>query len=98
MVHAFGGHITQWNTRLVGFACLIIIIGIHIFHLNLGLRIQNVLAIVKIGILLFVILSGVFVSIGSIPLKRQPHNFDKIWDGTTNDPNAFVAALYNVLW
>lgn len=98
MIHAFGQEITQWNTRLVGFACISIVTAIHIFHLNSGLRVQNALAIVKFGIMIFIILCGFLAGIGIVPLAQKSRNFENIWEGSSRDPNAFVAGLFNVLW
>ena len=98
MVHAFGGEITQWNTRLVGFACLTVVTAIHIFNLNFGLRVQNTLGVVKFVVLAFLIGSGLLSSLGFVRLKHQANNFQNIWKGTTRDPNAFVSGLYYVLW
>lgn len=98
MVHAFGGHITQWNTRLIGMACITAVTFIHTIHLNLGLRIQNILAVLKICIMLFIIVGGFLAVTDLIHVRDNPRNFDNIWHGTTRDPSAFVAGLYNVVW
>jgi L-asparagine transporter-like permease len=98
MIHAFGGHITQWNTRLIGFACVTAVSLLHAFRLTWGLRLQNTLALVKIAILFFVILSGLLALAGWLPLDNTPHNFDHLWEGTSRDANAFVTGLYNVIW
>jgi amino acid transporter len=98
MVHAFGGTITQWNTRLIGFAALTSVTLLHIFHLNWGLRLQNTLALVQIGIMFFLVMCGLLAFLGWIPLDHRPHNFNDLWKGTTHDPNAFVSGLYNVIW
>lgn len=98
MIHALGGQITLWNTRLIGFACLTSVTLVHIFKLNWGLRLQNTLALAKVGIMLFVILFGLLAFLGWIPLSDRPNNFEHLWQGTRTDPNAFVAGLYNVIW
>lgn len=98
MIHAIGSEITQWNTRLIGWVCLTSITLIHSFFLNWGLRIQNTLALVKISILLFLILSGLLVFSGIISIPDRPDNFSNIWEGTRKDPNAFVSGLYSVIW
>lgn len=98
MVHAFRGEITQWNTRLIGWVCLTSITLIHSFFLNWGLRVQNILALVKLGILLFLILSGLSVLFGFIAIPNRPENFSNIWEGTRKDTNAFVSGLYSVIW
>lgn len=97
MLHAFGGEITQWNTRLVGWACLTSITLIHSFSLNWGLRIQTTLALVKLGTLLFLILCGFSVLFGIITIQNRPNNFSNVWDGTRKDANAFVSGLYSVI-
>ncbi|KAF8518434.1 high affinity methionine permease [Hysterangium stoloniferum] len=98
MVHAFGGTISQWNTRLIGFACLTSVTLLHTFHLNWGLRLQNTLALVQLGIMLFLIMCGFLAFLGWIPSDDRPHNFDDLWKGTTHDPNAFVSGLCSVIW
>ena len=98
MIHALGGHITLWNTRLMGFACVTGVTLVHIFQLKWGLRLQNALALVKLGIMLFVILAGLFAFLGWIPLSEKPNNFENLWQGTSTDPNTFVVGLYNVIW
>lgn len=98
MIHAFGGQITLWNTRLVGFTCVTGVTIIHIFHPKWGLRLQNSLALTKVGIMLFVILCGLSAFLGWIPLAEKPRNFENLWQGTTTNPNALVAGLYNVVW
>ncbi|KAF8590532.1 high affinity methionine permease [Ramaria rubella] len=98
MVHALGGQIMQWNTRLLGFACVSAVTLLHITHLNWGLRLQNTLALAKLGVMLFIIISGLFAFLGWIPVVENSGNFDRIWEGTTRDPNAFVSGLYYVIW
>lgn len=98
MVHALGGTITQWNSRLIGLACVTGATLLHILHLTWGLRLQNALALGKLGIMLFLVVCGLLAFLGWIPLDEKPHNFDEIWEGTTHDPNAFISGLYNVIW
>lgn len=98
MIQAFDGQVSHWNTRLIGFACVTSVTFLHAFQLKWGLRLQNTLALIKLVIMLFVIVSGLLAFLGWIPLSEKPHNFEKLWEGTRRDPNAFVAALYNVIW
>ena len=98
MIHALGGHITLWNTRLIGFTCITSVTLVHIFQVKWGLRLQNAIALAKLGIMIFVILSGLLAFLKWIPLAEKPHNFENLWQGTGTNPNAFVAGLYNVIW
>ncbi|GJJ14912.1 hypothetical protein Clacol_009182 [Clathrus columnatus] len=98
LIHALGDEITQWNTRLIGWTCLTCITLMHALYLNWSLRIQNTLAIVKLGILFFLIISGLLVLFRIISIPNRPDNFSNIWEGTRQDPNAWVSGLYSVIW
>jgi len=48
--------------------------------------------------MIFIILCGFLAGIGIVPLAQKSRNFENIWEGSSRDPNAFVAGLFNVLW
>ncbi len=53
--------VNRWNQRGVGLACITAAFLIHGFALNWGLRLQNLLGVIKLLILLLIIITG-FVS------------------------------------
>jgi amino acid transporter len=61
ILNAAGVEVTRWNQRGVGLACITSAFLIHACALTWGLRLQNLLGIVKLLILLLIIVSG-FVS------------------------------------
>jgi amino acid transporter len=85
----------RWTLRLVGFACITFAMLIHGTALKWGLRLQNFLGIVKIGILVFVIITG-FVALGGHMKVEKPRNFTNAFEGTTASASSFCLSLYNV--
>ncbi|KAF5387547.1 hypothetical protein D9757_006562 [Collybiopsis confluens] len=105
VIHALGQEPSRYNTRFVAFLCLTFILLVHGSMVKWGLRLQNSLALFKLVILSAIAFSGV-LSLAGIkgfrvrPDYETPNNFqwDKIWEGSRGDANAFVAGLYNVIW
>ena len=95
---------THLNARLIGLLSLAFVFMLHSTKLTWGLRLQNSLGVMKFILLLSIALAG-FLSLFDIPgfqlsEGQKPHNFDTdtLWDGTRVEVNAFVTALYNVIW
>jgi hypothetical protein len=70
-----------------------------------GLRLQNTLALFKLAILSAIAIAGILslCGVSAFAVKKeydQPDNFtwNKFWEGTRTDANAFVSGLYNVIW
>ena len=64
ILHAAQVEVNRWNQRGVGLACITAAFLIHGFAVKWGLRLQNVLGVIKLLVLLLIIFSG-FVSSGS---------------------------------
>ncbi|KIK58257.1 hypothetical protein GYMLUDRAFT_228179 [Collybiopsis luxurians FD-317 M1] len=105
VIHALGKEPSRYNTRFVAFLCLTFILLIHGSLVKWGLRLQNSLAMFKLVILSAIALSGL-LSLAGVdgfavrPGYEVPNNFqwDKMWEGSRSDANAFVTGLYNVIW
>ena len=67
------------------------------YSAKVGLQIQNVLGFFKIIVLVFIICTGFAALAGHVP-GGAPHNFTNAFSGTKTDANAFINALYNVIW
>ncbi|KAJ8064062.1 hypothetical protein OCU04_007900 [Sclerotinia nivalis] len=89
--------VTRWNQRGVGLACITAAFLIHGFSVKWGLRLQNLLGIIKLLILLLIIISG-FVALGGHLKVEKPNNFTNAFEGTTGSAYGVVTALYNVIW
>ncbi len=62
ILHAAQVEVTRWNQRGVGLACITTAFLIHGLALKWGLRLQNLLGVIKLIILLLIVFSG-FVSV-----------------------------------
>ncbi|KAG5643288.1 hypothetical protein DXG03_001255 [Asterophora parasitica] len=87
----------RWTLRAVGFACITFALLLHGTALKWGLRLQNVLGVLKIIVLLFVIVTG-FVALGGHMKIDKPHNFTNAFEGTTASASSFCLSLYSVIW
>ncbi|KAF9074561.1 APC amino acid permease [Rhodocollybia butyracea] len=105
VIHALDKEPSRYNTRFVAFLCLTFILLLHGSLLKWGLRLQNALALLKLVILSAIAICGILSLIGveAFAVKQGyeiPSNFqwDKLWEGSRGDVNAFVTGLYNVIW
>lgn len=96
---AADAEITEWNQRGVGVAVVAFAFLINAINVKAGLYLQNVLGVFKIGIVLFISVTG-WVALGG-GLKNGYHtdNFHNAFEGS-RDATAYgvVNALYNVIW
>lgn len=98
ILHAAQVEVDRWNQRAIGLACITVAFIIHGTALKWGLRLQNFLGILKIGILLIIILAGFIALGGHLKIDEKPNNFTNAFEGTTNSSYGVVMALYNVIW
>jgi amino acid transporter len=96
---------TWLNTRLVAFSCLTSVCLVHGTLLQLGLRLQNTLGVVKLFVFALISVSGILCLVGATGFQvrdeyEKPNNFiwDKFWEGSGTGSNAFINGLYNVIW
>jgi amino acid transporter len=74
--------VNRWNQRGVGLACVTSAFLIHGLALTWGLRLQNLLGVIKLLILLLIIVSG-FAALGGHLRIEKPDNFSNAFAGTT---------------
>lgn len=86
--------------RIVAFLCLTGVILLHGLHIPAGLRLQNTLGFLKLGILFIVVGAGFIALSGNLQEGVQrPGNFDSwetIWEGSRTGGSVISACLYNV--
>lgn len=58
ILHAANVEVTRWNQRGVGLACITTAFLIHGCALKWGIRLQNLLGCIKLGIMLLIVVSG----------------------------------------
>lgn len=97
ILYAAQVEVNRWNQRGVGLACITSAFLIHGLALKWGLRLQNILGVIKILILLLIIFSG-FAALGGHLKIEKPNNFDHAFANTTGSAYGVVTALYNVIW
>ncbi|TIA30117.1 amino acid transporter [Aureobasidium pullulans] len=89
--------VNRWNQRGIGLACITSAFLIHGLALKWGLRLQNILGVIKLIILLIIVFAG-FAALGGHLRIEKPNNFDNAFEGTTGSAYGVVTALYNVIW
>ncbi|KAH7141438.1 amino acid/polyamine transporter I [Dactylonectria estremocensis] len=98
ILHAAQVNVDRWNQRGLGIACITIAFIIHGTALKWGIRLQNVLGIIKITIIVIIILGGFIALGGHLKIDEKPDNFTNAFEGTTGSAYGVVTALYNVIW
>ncbi|KAF1979462.1 amino acid transporter [Bimuria novae-zelandiae CBS 107.79] len=97
ILHAANVEVNRWNQRGIGLACITTAFLIHGLALKWGLRLQNLLGIIKLGIILLIVVAG-WAALGGALKIDKPNNFDHAFEGTTGSAYGVVTALYNVIW
>lgn len=91
--------VTKWNQRGIAVAVIFFCFAVNAINVKVGLYLQNLLGIFKIGIVLFISVTGWVALGGGLKHGYQSHNFHNAFEGT-NKATAYgvVNALYNVIW
>ncbi|KAJ5389715.1 uncharacterized protein N7496_000783 [Penicillium cataractarum] len=89
--------VDRWNQRGIGLACLSAAFLVHSIALKWGIRLQNLLGIIKLIIILFIVVAG-WVALAGHTKAETPHNFRNAFEGTKGSGYSIVMALYNVIW
>ncbi|EZF33489.1 hypothetical protein H109_05247 [Trichophyton interdigitale MR816] len=97
ILHAAQIEVDRWNQRGVGLACITAAFLIHGLALQWGLRLQNLLGIVKLLVILLIVFSG-FAALGGALKIEKPDNFSNAFEGTTGSAYGVVTALYSSIW
>lgn len=82
ILHAARVEVTRFNQRGIGLACITAAFLIHGTALKWGLRLQNLLGVIKLFIVLLIVVSG-WAALGGALKIDKPHNFDNAFAGTT---------------
>ncbi|CAL9729285.1 high-affinity methionine permease [Monosporozyma unispora] len=91
--------ITEWNQRGLGVAIIAFAFIVNSVSVKYGLYLQNLLGIFKLGIVVFISITGWVALGGGLKGGYQSHNFHNAFEGTTKaTAYGIVTALYNVIW
>lgn len=96
---AADAEITKWNQRGIAVAVVTFAFIINGVNVKAGLYLQNVLGIFKIGIVLFISVTGWVALGGGLKNGYKTDNFHNAFEGA-DQATAYgvVNALYNVIW
>lgn len=94
ILHAANVEVTRWNQRGIGMACLTSAFLIHGCALKWGIRLQNVLGIIKICVIILIIVAP----LANLKKVRENNNLKEPWKGTSGSAYGIVTALYNIIW
>ncbi|CAL9737831.1 high-affinity methionine permease [Monosporozyma servazzii] len=96
---AADAEVTKWNQRGIAVAVIFFAFFINAVNVKYGIYLQNVLGIFKIGIVIFISITGWVALGGGLKDGYQSHNFRNAFEGTENaTAYGIVNALYNVIW
>jgi amino acid transporter len=95
LMEASGAEATKWGEKGIGLAVITFAFLINSIHIKTGAYLQNILGIFKLGIVLFIAVTG-WVALGG---WKKTDNFSNTFS-TANTATAYgvVNALYNVIW
>lgn len=100
LLNAAGVEVGTWNARGIGLGVITFCFLINGLNVKAGLFIANVLGVFKLGIVLFIAVTGWVALGGGIKTNdfKDPHNFVDAFKGTDPSGYGIVNALYNVIW
>lgn len=88
----------DWNSKLIGVACITFCIFLHIRFPNQGTSLFNFLGVFKVLILILIVVLGALVGFGAIDLPPTD-NFTDVWKGSnaTNNSNSYYSVSVALL-
>lgn len=96
---AADAEVTKWNQRGIAVAVIFFAFFINSINVKIGIYLQNVLGIFKVGIVIFISITGWVALGGGLKDGYQSHNFHNAFEGTEKaTAYGIVNALYNVIW
>ncbi|CAK9436919.1 uncharacterized protein LODBEIA_P14360 [Lodderomyces beijingensis] len=100
ILNAAGKEPGQWNSRGIGLAVITFAFLINAINVKAGLFLANALGVFKLGIVLFITVTGWVALGGGIKTNNfQPTgNFRNAFEGESPTGFGIVNALYNVIW
>lgn len=100
LLNAAGKEVTQWNSRGIGLGVITFAFLVNAVSVKTGLILGNILGVFKIGIILFITVTGWVALGGGIKTAsfKPTGNFSNAFDGPSPTGFGVVNALYNVIW
>lgn len=88
VLFALGVEVTEFSQKTLALGLLTAITVVHGCFMKTGIRIQNFLGWIKVGLVLFMALTGVYVVLFNVkPLRGSTPGSQLSWDGVWKDSN-----------
>ncbi|EQL31669.1 hypothetical protein, variant 3 [Blastomyces dermatitidis ATCC 26199] len=97
VLHAADIGVNRWNQRGIGFACITVAFLIHATAVKWGLRLQNLLGVMKLIIILIIVVGGAMALGGHMKIEKT-NSFSHPFEGSIPSVYGIVTALYSVIW
>ncbi|KAI9833347.1 MAG: hypothetical protein M1819_003742 [Sarea resinae] len=89
---------SEWEKRGIAIAVIVAVTLVHTFLPRIGVRIMNILGMIKVVILVFIIVTGWVVLSGRIHRIPDPNaSFRHAFAGSAKSSNPYATALFKVL-
>ena len=96
------GEASDFLRKSVGVALLVVVTVIHGLFPKSGIRIQNLLGYIKVGIIIFMILSGLYVvtfqNTSQLDGEQYRPSWDGLWDGSIWNWGTIAVAFFQVTY
>jgi amino acid transporter len=98
MILAADAKVSQHTSRGIAGAAMIAVSLMHGLTPRLGVKIMNIVGVMKIIILLFIVITGWVVLGGGVSHIKDPHSsFRNAFEGSATSGNQYATALFKVL-
>lgn len=98
VLHACSVEVNRWNQRGIGFACITVAFLIHTTAVKWGLRIQNVLGLIKLVVIVVIVVCGLVALLPGQSMIAETGNFRHPFSGSGTSAYGIVTALYGVIF
>lgn len=89
---------SEWEERGIAVSVIIFVSIVHALFPDWGVRGMNILGVVKIGVLVFVVVTGLAVLTGGVPSVPDPQaSFRHAFAGSATSSNLYSTALFKVV-
>ena len=96
---AADAEITKWNQRGIAVAVVFFAFLVNSINVKLGIYLQNILGVFKVGIIIFISVTGWVALGGGLKDGYHTDNFHNAFAGSEKaSAYGIVNALYNVIW
>ncbi|PVH80468.1 amino acid transporter [Cadophora sp. DSE1049] len=97
MILAADTKVSEHTSRGIAGAAMVFVALMHGLTPKLGVKVMNVVGVIKIGIVVFIVVTGWVVLGGGTRIKDPHASFRNAFEGSVKTSNPYATALYKVL-